>query len=35
MDDEKVSPGEGIPGLLGVLEGLSQMDKDPKTALQF
>jgi len=35
MDEEKVSPGDGIPGLLGVLGGLSQMDKDPKTALQF
>ena len=35
MDEEKVSPGDGIPGLLGALGGLSQMDKDPKTALQF
>ena len=35
MDEEKVSPGDGIPGLLGVLGGLSQMDKDPKTAWQF
>ena len=35
MDEEKVSPEEGILGLLGALGGLNQMDKDPKTALQF